>query len=84
MFSWLTRTAAILIYLGIKNRLKSNPFFKFSLWDLSSLPIAVWRPQTFEWDKEIDSKEFKVIKSGIWRPNEAGINGAGGDEYTVV
>jgi len=26
----------------------------------------------------------KVIKQGIWRPNEAGLGGTGGDEYTFV
>jgi hypothetical protein len=26
----------------------------------------------------------KVIKSGIWRPNEAGLSGSGGDEYTFT
>lgn len=31
------------------------------------------------------NKDFlKVHKQGIWRPNEAGLSGTGGDEYTFV
>lgn len=31
------------------------------------------------------NKDFATVKSsGLWRPNEAGLNGTGGDEYTFV
>lgn len=32
----------------------------------------------------INTDLVKIYKSGVWRPNEAGLTGTGGDEYTFV